>query len=245
MSCHPMTLSDMQSLLMLVRQAEGERAQEASLQLRRIDIDLSALTSAPAVQNAKGWGLVFPAFGAPAGASLAVKVDGVELILQPGARLRSPFQRLEVRNAPSGATLGVVTLYVLLEPSTELELGQLGGGSLQGSSAAQLEASAAGNVPTLASQGVSLGGGRGVRAVVVAASGQTITSGTGVWWLYDDLSGVWAESAIQIDLSRTTARRAVALPDEFVTVGRGRAYLECRSVVTSGAGGTTVNLYAN
>jgi hypothetical protein len=66
-----------------------------------------------------------------------------------------------------------------------------------------------------------------------------------LWWLFDDVAGVWAESSVTADLSRATARKAVALPDEFTTVGRGRAFLEIRSGVNSGASTFTVNLFAN
>ena len=230
--------------LELLNDAQASIAQHTSAQFRRLDIDLSRVTTtAPLIDNTKGYGLVFPAFGAVSGAALTVVVDGIAVTMLPGSSIRTPFQRLEIFNTALAASTGVCSLYVLSQPSTMLELGDLQSGSLYVSSRTGLTSNVTTDIPTLATDGVVLAG-RGARAVVAAQVGQTITSGTGVWWLYDDLAGLWAESVVQIDLSRTTARRAVACPDEFNTVGRGRAFLELRSVIVS-AGTLSVNLFTN
>lgn len=232
----------LQTFLRLLDQARAGEVQEETARLRRVDLELANL-STPAPYNARGWGLVFPVFGQAAGASLVVDLDGVEVTIQPGAELRTPFQRMEVRRAPKSAPAGAVTLLVLTHPDTRANLGLPAGGGADGAQYAAAH-NVTNNLPTSATQGVSLAGARGVRAVVIAI-GSTITSGLGVWWLYDDLTGVWAESSIAVDLSRTTAREAVALPDEFTTVGRGRAFLEVRSGINPGVVAFTVNLYAN
>lgn len=232
----------LQTFLRLLDQARAGEVQEETARFRRVDLELANLAT-PAPYNARGWGLVFPVFGQATGAALVVSLDGVEVTIQPGAELRTPFQRMEVRRAGSSSSSGAVVLLVLTHPDSRANLGlpaNAGSGEAQYSAAHNVT----NNLPTSASQGVSLANARGVRAVV-AAVGSTITSGLGVWWLYDDLSQLWAESSIQVDLSRTTARQAVSLPDEFTTVGRGRAFLEVRSGINAGAVAFTVNLYAN
>jgi hypothetical protein len=243
-SINPSSVETMRALLELLEAAQLSVAQNTSVQFRRLDFDTSRYTTtAPLVDNTKGFGLVFPAFGAPNGAVLTVVVDGVSVTMLPGSSFNTPFQRLEVYNTAGGVTAGVATLYILTQPTTRLSLGDLQSGYSAGAQRTGIAANITTDLPSLVTDGVPLSG-RGARAVVSAQVGQTITGGTGVWWLYDDLSGLWAESAVQVDLTRATARRAVACPDEFTTVGRGRAWLELRSVTVSG-GTLSVSLFTN
>lgn len=243
---NPSRVEDLTALLRLVEQARYAIAQEHTAAISVMDVDLTVPTlTVPFVKALRGYGLVMPAFGQPAGASLDVRIDGVPVTFQPGAKVLTPFQRIEVFNTVSGANTGTARFYILTQPFADVQLGQLGSGNLQATAYAAVYNSTV-TIPTLATDGVSLVNGHGVRAVVAAPAGQTITSGLGVWWLFDDITGLWAESLIQQDLARTTVRRAVAVPDEFVQVGRGRAYLEVRSLIHSGgAGNGTVSLFGN
>lgn len=241
---NPSRIEDVKQFLVLLEQARGTIAQERLVQVRSVPIPLAAITTTtPYAQALRGYGLIMPSFGQPAGAALRVKVDGVEIDFQPGAKLLSPFQRCEVFNTASGANAGSALLYVLDSPDADLELGALTGGNAQAASRTAAH-NVTSDIPTLPTDGVLLGG-RGVRAIVSSPAASTITSGTGVWWLYDDITGIWAESPVQVDLARTTARRGVSTGDEFTTVARGRAFLEIRSGVNSAAGVFTVNTFGN
>lgn len=245
MSEHKSAAEVMESFLASLEVAFDLRRGSQFNRVQRVDIDLSSITTTrPLPFNGSAYGIVVPTFNAPAGASVRAVVDGVEVILQPGAKLRTAFQRVEFFNTSQGANIGTLTVYLLLHPMADYFLGEGGAGNLQFATYTAPH-NVTTEVPTLATQGVSLAGGKGARAAISAAGAATITSGTAVWWLYDDVQAKWAESSVTHDMARATARNAIAVPDEFVTVGRGRAFLEIRSGVNSGAGIFTVSLFAN
>lgn len=242
-----LSVERLKALMALLDQARFEYVQGQTLGVRQLQVDLSQVsTTAPKTENVRGYGVVMPMFNQAPGTYLTVAIDGVPIPMMPGARVMSPFQRIEVFNTSSGANAGLANLFIITRPDVWLDLGQLGDGSLQTAPNVSQAYNSAANVPTTVLQGVPLTGGRGVRATVKANGADTITSGLGVWWLWDDVALAWAESPVQIDLSRPTARNFVATGDEFTTVSRGRAFLEVRSLVTSGgAGNCTVNMFAN
>jgi hypothetical protein len=93
------------------------------------------------------------------------------------------------------------------------------------------------NVPTLTTSGISLQGVVGLRAMVLAQNGATITAGNVRWWVYSDLITSWAPTEISYALPLlTTAQGIVAIPDEMTLVGQGRAYLELSGYTDSGGG---------
>ena len=57
----------------------------------------------------------------------------------------------------------------------------------------------------------------GVRAIVTAPPGQTITGGSVRFWTFDPITQTWAVGAV--DESLQTGARSVATSDQFVTVG--------------------------
>lgn len=238
---HPTEL--ITTLLQSFDAAKLEELSGASARFRREELDLSSLATSQVGRNLRGWGVVVPAFGQPTGAWLEGVMDGVVVQLRPGAIVRTPFQRLELRNL-SGVSAGAFVLYVLTHPSTVLELGDSESGASDYDTY-QATDNVTTNLPAADTDGVSLANSKGVRAIVKAQTANTIVSGLGVWWLLDPAVGTWAESGIQVDLARTTPREAVACPDEFTTVGRGRAFLELRSVVTTGGANLNVHLFAN
>lgn len=57
----------------------------------------------------------------------------------------------------------------------------------------------------------------GVRAIVTAPSGSTITGGSVRFWLWDPVAQVWALGGVEETLA--TGAQVVATTDQFVTVG--------------------------
>lgn len=113
MSLNPSRIEDVKQFLVLLEQARGMIAQERLVQVRPMFVPLDVVTTTiPFAQAFRGYGIIMPVFGQPAGASLRAKVDGVEFILQPGAKLLSPFQRCEIFNTLNGANVGAAQLYV-------------------------------------------------------------------------------------------------------------------------------------
>lgn len=185
-----------------------------------------------------------PAYAQPAGASLLVVVDGVPFPFQSGAKLKSPFQRIEVFNTSSGANSGSARFFVVTQPDCDVDFGALGDGNLQAASYTAAH-NVTTNIPTLVTEGVSLANGKGARAVVSVGAGQTITSGTGVWWLYDDLTGLWAESVVQVDLF-AHHRAPRRLGARRIRDGGPRSRLsEVRGGINPGAAAFNVSLFAN
>lgn len=207
-------------------------------------VDLSVISTTLGVPAGKGWGVIFPAVGNAAGAQLTLSLDGQRVDVLPGTMLKTPFQRCEVFRGAASALTGLCKLLILDAPDVDLSLGQVGLAYLQDLGSYSPAYNSTANIPSLATDGVSLAGGKGVRAVVSAPSGATISTGTLVWWLYDDATGRWAESSAQPAV--VTGRRDMAVPDEFVLVGRGRAFLEVRSATHSaGSGAFSCRMFAN
>lgn len=208
-----------------------------------------------------GWGLIYSIQGSDAGGVLDFDFDagGVETLCEPGAVLRGPFSRVVIRRNANSMTVGAVMLRLLTEPDADYgELakgtpgGQLGnpGGAGLGPSGATTQAynSAAGNIPALSTDGLSLVGASGVRAQVISAVGSTISVGVGqlVWWQYDTVTGLWGETdMVDVPLSGSATARRIWFPNEKeIWVPEGRIYAELRSATNSaGSGSFTVRLY--
>lgn len=191
------------------------------------------------------WGLVFAKGGSTPGVVLELRTAAGTLTLRPGDRLDQPLDEFEVRRSAQSATIGTAVLKLLQAEGVAFEesAGPSNDGGRVTYTAAQ---SSLLNVPsngTPRTQGVTLRGGKGVRAIISAPSGQTVTAATVVWWLYDEGLQRWSEGPTQS--SPPTGRRDVTTSDEFVLVGQGQAYAEVRSSTHSGAGDFTVTLVAN
>ncbi len=109
-----------------------------------------------------------------------------------------------------------------------------------GDTSTQTVNSAAGNVPTSATDGLSLRGVCGLRATVSAESGQTLSgAGTIKFWYYDTTLATprWMLNQ-DLSVNVTSTKRDAVLQDYSVLVGYGRVYLEAVSVTASG--GTTL-----
>lgn len=209
-----------------------------------------------------GWGLVYSIQGSDAGGVLDFDFDagGVEEQCEPGAVLKGPFSGFRIRRNALSMTVGTVRIRLLTEPDADYgelakgitggALGNPSGGGI-GPAGATTQAynSAAGNIPTAATDGLSLVGVTGVRANVISAVGSTMTVGVGllVWWQYDTVTGLWGETDmtdVPLGGASATARRIWIPNDKQIWVPEGRIYPELRSATNSaGSGSFTVRLY--
>ena len=204
-----------------------------------------------------GWAIVYSLQGSAPGGALDIDFDlgGIAENVQPGAVLKGFFKRFIVRRAPGSIITGTVVLRLLREPDVEYD--ELAGGDANGvlgnpsgagvgpaGATTQAYNSAAGNIPTLATDGLSLTGVRGVRAQVVSALGSVITAGEVHWWQLDTPSGLWGETAFLQGYGLAVNRR-IWFPGDFENwVPEGRVYPEFRSGTNDlGAGAFTVRLY--
>lgn len=100
--------------------------------------------------------------------------------------------------------------------------------------ATQAAASAAGNVPVLATDGSSLAGASGLRGIFSAAAGQTITvGGTARLWLYDATLARWTRNQAGVDYTFVGGSRDECTLDLEVLVPADRYYWELANVPTS------------
>lgn len=164
---------------------------------------------------------------------LSVRLGNNPVTLVPGTRVKTVFPGGVIESFQG---TGQCRLIVFQDPDADISFFSLGGASTGVRRVADVTQapSSTANVPTLDSQGVSIDGAQGLRCILNADLGNTITGGTLVLWLYDVTAGVWAESSVQD--TPPTGRRAVAIADQLVGARTGRAYFEARSVTTSGGG---------
>lgn len=258
----PLTIGTPEQLAVFLRQldqARTLRAQTLTAQFHPYFLDLSQaalINGAKVPYNGSGYGLVMPVNGNPSGAAVTVHLDSQPLLMRPGDRAVTPFQRAEFSIANptkalmppetsdeiGGATTGQALFYVYTSPDTQLDLGKRVNNPHANAYTALHNSLL--NIPALTTDGVSLANGRGARGFVVAGAGKTLTSGDMVWWMYDENTATWGETGSVISIV-PNGRRNFPVPDEFTLVGRGRAFLEARSVITSDGSATTISLYGN
>lgn len=205
----------------------------------------------------KGWSIVYSLQGSAPGGALDIDFDlgGLPENVQPGAILRGLFNRFIVRRNAGSIQAGNVMLRIQREPDVEydeLARGDANGilgnpsGTGVGPAGATTQAynSAAGNIPTAATDGLSLVGVRGFRAQVISALGSTITSGELHWWQLDTPTALWGETSFMQVYALTAVNRIWFPGDLENWVPEGRIYPEWRSGVNSaGAGAYIVRLY--
>lgn len=206
-----------------------------------------------------GWQLVVSIQGTVPGAVLDFDFDGggEQLQCEPGAVLKGFFQGVRIKRNANSVQTGQVRLRVQTQP--DVEYGELAKAGLQGTlgnpggagvgpagATTQLYNSAAGNIPTAATDGVSLAGVRGVRAIVKANAASTITVAVGLlaWWQFSTVDNAWGETDMSDSpLGNGVARNIWVPNDKEVWVPEGRIYAEARSMTNSGgAGAFTVRL---
>lgn len=203
-----------------------------------------------------GWSIVYSVQGSTPGGALDFDFDlgGQQLNVQPGGVMRAPFERMRIARNSGSLTAGTVVLRVQVEPDVEydeLARGVSGGtvtnpggtGSGPAGATTQTYNSAAGNIPTAATDGISLSGLRGVRAIVKANGASTITPAVGSlnWWQFSTADNAWGETDFA-DICSVTRNIWVA-PEKEIWVPEGRIYCEVRSMTNSGGSGAfTVRL---
>lgn len=207
---------------------------------------------------ATGQALVYSIQGSTPGGVLDFDFDGggQELFCIPGAKLIGPFSRVIIKRNPASITSGSVYLRIINQPDvdyTELArltpggvLGNPSGAGVGPAGATTQAYNVTTNIPSLATDGLSLQGVSGVRAQVISAAGSTIAGGQLIWWQYDTVTGLWGETDMVDDWAAIprTARRIWFPLDKQVWVPEGRIYPELRSATNSaGAGAFTVRLY--
>jgi len=160
----------------------------------------------------KCWSIVYSVQGSTPGGALDFDFDlgGQQLNVQPGGIMRAPVERFTIKRNAGSVTTGTVVLRVQKEPDAEYDelfrgisngsLGNPSGAGVgPGGATTQTYNSAAGNIPTAATDGVSLAGVRGARLIVKANGASTITPAVGqaVWWQYSTADAAWGETEFQ------------------------------------------------
>jgi hypothetical protein len=204
-----------------------------------------------------GYGLVYCYQGSTTGGQLDFEFQangGRVFTVRPGVILRMPgmFDKVFIRLNPNSVTVGTARLIILRAPDVDYNelppslvsqqvLGNVTGiGPAGATTQAQAAAAQGVNRPTATTDGQSLSGVSGFRAVVTAPVGQTITAGTVTYWYENPTTGLWAPGPIT-DTLITGQRTAVGF-DQIVYVPFGRVYAELVGGTASGAGAITVNL---
>lgn len=230
------------------RRARQVRRPTGSRGVGEVVLDLSSADSLRRLWRStqKLYGLVVSRGGSTQGAVLELKSPAGTISLRPGDSLLDVIDELELYRSTLSVTTGQVTIKLLqAEGATyteDSEAGGVDGGTVQYTA---LQSSLL-NIPSDTAprtKGVPLSGGKGVRAIVSAPVGQTVTALTLVWWVREGAVGRWAEGPTQEVLS--TGRRDIAGADQFVQVSSGEAWAEVRSSTASGAGNFDVTLVAN
>lgn len=202
------------------------------------------------------FGVVYAIQGSNPAGMLRVQFEpngGTFATLAPGARMRIPqgassVTLTSVTGGPASGTARVVLLRTPNIDYTEV-LTSAGGGSgvtPGGSGATGLGPGGATtqavgvttNVPTAATDGVSLTGVSGLRVNVFQNGTNTVTGGTVVWWYYNPITARWSEGQTQQVLAPLIGRTEVVGDDLQSFVPYGRAFPELRNFTVSA--GTTV-----
>lgn len=194
--------------------------------------------------------LIYSVQGSVNGGVLDFDFDagGQELYCIPGAKLNGPFSRVLIKRNAASVSAGAVQLRIQKQPDVTYEelargfpSGTLGnpsqGGVGPAGATTQAYNSAAGNIPTAATDGISLAGAAGVRAIVKSNGATTITPAVGalVWWQYSTADAAWGETDFQ-DIPSVTRNIWIA-PEKEIWVPEGRVYCEARSMTNSGGAG--------
>lgn len=191
----------------------------------------------PIVLEGQLFGLIYLVAGSDSTGRISAGFDaGGSVLLQPGSRIDAKASRVTLTRDVTSAASGTARFVILQEPDVrfeELVTGQSGEGVQRTQlTAGQTAVGVTTNLPTAATDGVDVTDANGIRCIVSADLGQTITGGTVVWWVFDATLGRWAESPVQETLP--TGRRDVATSDSAVGARTGRAFPELRSVTVSG-----------
>ena len=212
-------------------EADGDGIEVAG-GFNEVEVDLSSTTKKP--YNARGFALYFPRSLNSPQAALRVSFNGGgELTLTPGMAIRAPFRRFEAVSTGELA-IGVATLVVARHPLLDLRWTDVpedgvptrvvvgpSGAATQALNTAQWGA----NAPVLATDGVSLRGAKGMRALVAGVGGGALATIQGNWWYWDPGSALWMPSTITTGWA-ATGQAQVSTEDNAVTVPYGRAYFE-------------------
>lgn len=205
------------------------------------DLAAAALAGVGFPIDMNGFEVVFARGGSTPGAALALDFGGGQVIraARPGEIYTGLFKRLTVTLA-AGSIVNVGTARLILKKNPEVSFREepqtnVAGGVPTVVGGTQVAAET--NVPTLATQGVSIDGVSGGRVYVEADATRTVTGGTVRYWIYNLATGLWALSGFEIAVP--TGHRTVVLPDATFSVPRGRWYAEANGVTVS-AGSVTV-----
>lgn len=202
------------------------------------DLADAALAGVGKPIDMNGYEITFARGGSTPGAALALDFGGGQVIrsARPGEIYTGVFKRLVATLAPDSlVNVGTARLVLVKNPEArfrEEPQTNVAGGVPTVKSTTQTVNEAT-NIPSAATDGISLDGVSGGRVYLEADSGQTITGGTIRYWLYNLATGLWGLTGFEIAVP--TGRRVVVLPDAQFSVPRGRWFPEC-NLVTASAG---------
>lgn len=212
-------------------------------------IDLATLPTTGQGLGLQGTGLLYRRENSHPGGRITVVVGTEVHDLYPGCVLRGKFDKLWLYRSSRSVTSGDARLIVLTDPSVDLvepaTLTVVGFRQPKGDGTnigvgpnglfEQVIGSAAGNVPVAATDGMDLTDLRGLRVILSAGVGETLSgAGTLRFWQNSASRGRWVRSQ-DVKLAVTDSGvRDIIYPDMEVLVPEGRVYVEAVSVTATG-----------
>lgn len=201
-------------------------------------IDLSDARMAPggAGIQVEGFcfGVIYAVSGSQQGAGLQFNFDqgGALTTVLPGCRIDAPFQKMTVTRAANAPATGFAKLILRKRADCDWDESALPAtGSELLRVATTPAANSTANVPSLATDGVDITFARGVRCILSADSGQTLTGGSVRVWLFEPGLGRWVLGNTSESVG--TGLRDFGTSDYEVAVGYGRIFFEALSVTVS------------
>lgn len=206
--------------------------------------------------------LVYLMAGSDPGGVLQLDGIGLNKSFRPGQTIKVAASQIpgncRVQRAPGSTQSGNAALMMILPSDVDLReqprgfpIGSLGnptGGGIGPAGALTQAAGAAAfgvNKPTAATDGVPLSGVTGIRAILNASAGNTISAVTAIqWWQFDTASQLWGPSDMADGpFSFGAGNAKVWVPvDKQMWVPEGRAYGEVIGFTDSGGGAATLRI---
>jgi hypothetical protein len=201
--------------------------------------------------NFSGYKVLYRREGSTPGGRLTFQSGGRVFRIYPGCYFTAPVSGGVLTLATNSVAAGTALFTIIKNPGYDfmeppfgaapptLNPGA-GGGTSTGPSGSLSQAynSAAGNIPVLATDGLSLAGVTGVRAQIASSNGN-ITAANLFWWQFDTGSGIWSPTDMQDIWGLTGASVTIGWTpnDKQVWVPEGRIYAELRSATNVGGSG--------
>jgi len=202
-----------------------------------IVLNASVVNATPYVYEGSGYKLIVAMQGTTPGLSFDILFDSGTKLTQvsEGLRMTGKFGRFTIQNPSS--IWGTIRLIVVKQEDGDYEEQPTNTeGVLNSKTRVGIAQGSTLDIPVQGTDGLAVDGCKGVRCLLSADAGQTITGGTIVFWAYDVAQTRWCEVS---NLNETinplagTARRDYMSSEYPILIGAGRIFVECRNVTVS------------